>query len=127
MKKLLLLLLLAVPLFAFSTPAEAFSSKKIGCVIQDKLAAVATDAVVNKLQCENRFAVNTDMVKLVSNLGLCKTGVIADVVCPPLVSAVVDKLNLAVPGEWGCSATSAKLLVGAALTELCRKIPVSDT
>lgn len=103
------------------------SSMKPGCLIQDKLSAVATDVVVSKLQCKNAFAVKADMDELVKNIGLCKTGPIADSLCPMVADQVVDKLTSAVlPAEWMCSAADAKDLVKGALLSACKQIPVSQ-
>lgn len=103
------------------------SSLKPGCLIQDKLSAVATDVIVSKLQCANSFAVKIDMDALVKGMGLCKTGQIADLVCPSLVESVVNKLaSAAIPQEWGCTATDAKALVKDTLLGVCKQIPVSQ-
>lgn len=118
----LVILALIIPLLFSSC-----TSLKPGCVIQDKLAVVATDVIVSKLQCANSFAVKNDMDALVKNLGLCKTGQLADIMCPLLVDSVVNKLaSSAIPAEWGCTATDAKVLVKDALTSACKLIPVSE-
>lgn len=103
------------------------TSLKPGCIIKDKLSAIATDVIVSKLQCSNSFAVKLDMDKLVEGIGLCKTGQIADLVCPSLVDSVVNKIAAAaLPEEWKCSAQDAKALVKDALLSACRQIPVSE-
>jgi hypothetical protein len=113
---------------------SACSSLKPGCLIEPKLAALASDVVASKLQCENKFAVQMDVTDLVKGIGLCKlvkdapkpTGPIADAVCPLAVNEVVEKLaSVAVPAEWKCSLTDVKGVVKPALTELCKKLPVS--
>lgn len=103
------------------------TSLKPGCIIQDKLSALSTDVVASKLQCANKFAVKADMDKIVAGIGMCKTGPIADAVCPMLVGTVVDKLaSTAIPAEWQCTATDAKALVKGALSDACKLIPVSQ-
>lgn len=103
------------------------TSLKPGCIIQDKLAGIAADVVASKLQCANPAAVQADMKELVKGFGLCKTGPIADVVCPMLVDSVVNKVVVGViPASWNCSAMDAKALVKDALTSACKQIPVSQ-
>lgn len=103
---------------------------KPGCIIQDKMVDIASNAIVDKLQCMNRNAVAADMKNLVSGIGLCKqveTGVIADTICPVLSAAVVLKItNAAIPAEWGCLATDARARAIEALTSACKQLPVSQ-
>lgn len=114
-------------LLAFLLLLSGCTSLKPGCLIQDKLAGLSTDVVVSKLQCKNVFAVRADMDKIVAGIGMCKTGPIADAVCPMLVGTVVDKLaSSAIPAEWQCSALDAKALVKEALSDACKLIPVSQ-
>lgn len=125
MKKLIALL----PLLLL---AVSCSSLKPACILEDKLAALASDVVASKLQCENKFAVQLDVTAAVKSVGLCKespkpTGPIADAVCPLAVNSVVDKLvGFAVPAEWKCSLSDVKGLVKPVLTDLCKKLPVSQ-
>jgi hypothetical protein len=109
---------------------SAFKEKACD-LFEDKLGAVASDVVANKLQCENKAAVQFDIEKLIADIGVCKTvqptGPIADAVCPIAVNSVVDKLaSVAVPAHWKCSLSDVKGLVKPALTDLCKKIPVSE-
>lgn len=116
-----------VPLLLLSLVMTSCSSLKPGCLISDKLSSVATDVIVSKLECKSPFAVKADMDALVKGLGLCKTGQIADLVCPSLVDSVVDKVVAGVvPSTWQCSAVGAKDLVKDALTQACKAIPVSE-
>lgn len=106
---------------------SACTALKPGCIIQDKLSTVAVDVIVSKLECKNAFAVKMDIDALVKNLGMCKTGQIADIVCPSLVDSVVNKLvSAAIPAEWQCSAEGAKGLVREGLLAACKQIPVSE-
>lgn len=116
------------PLFlAIAFLMTSCTSFKPGCIISDKLAGVAANVITSKLQCANPQAVKADMDELVKGFGLCKTGPIADVVCPLLVDSVVNKVvNGVIPAAWACSATDAKALVRDALTLACKQIPVSE-
>jgi hypothetical protein len=99
---------------------------KPGCIIEDKVTALAADALVKGLECENAFAVHQDVKAGIDSLGLCKTGPIADVVCPHVSSAVVEKLALVVPAEWKCKAVNAKEKAKQLFTSACKLIPVSQ-
>lgn len=117
-----------ISLFLLALALASCTAFKPGCIIQNKMVDVATNVVTSKLECKNSAAVKADMEALVENLGLCKsaqTGTIADVLCPPVVSAVVTKVASVVPSAWDCSATAAKATLAAALTSACRQIPVS--
>jgi len=91
------------------------------------VADVATSVIVDKLQCRNSKEVLSSINGLLAPLGLCqqKTGAIADIACPMITKSVVDYLAAnAIPEKWGCSAANAKAVVGAALLEACKKVPV---
>lgn len=117
-------------LLALSLGLSACTSLKPGCIIEDKLTEVATNTITEKLQCVGKSAIQADMKALVGGLGMCKaqqTGMVADAVCPLLVSTVVMKLKtMAIPSEWQCSAVDAKVFLTEHLTNACKMIPVSD-
>lgn len=101
------------------------SSLKPGCILEDKGSALAADAIVKGLECENSFAVQLDVKSWVDVLGLCKTGPIADLVCPHAGEALVNKLATGIPAEWKCKATNAKAKAKELFVSACRLIPVS--
>lgn len=101
---------------------------KPGCFIQDQAVSISTQVVVEQLQCANPEAVQADLKKIISGIGLCKevqTGPIAETMCPGLSSEVVKFIaSKAIPSEWACSAQEAKDKLANALNDACKKIPV---
>lgn len=122
MKQLSVLFLLVFSLSLTSGCAAL----KPGCLISEKASAVATDAIVSALECDNMFAVKSDMDELFKeDLGLCKTGPIANAVCPMMSKTVLDFVaQNGIPRTWSCSASVLKERFGTLLTETCRKLPV---
>lgn len=118
-------LALLVPFLLFTS----CTSLKPGCIVQDKIAAVATDFLVTQLECSNSFAVKVDVDKKVSALGLCKqqTGDIANMMCPLVAGEIVEGVaGVVVPAGWGCKATKAKDVLKSGLEAVCKQIPVSQ-
>ncbi len=100
---------------------------KPGCIVKDRVAAAATSAIVEKLECANSFAVKTDVDRFIESLGICKsaTGPIADGFCPLACSSVVDFVaKNAIPKSWECSAKLVKADLYAFMLSKCKLIPV---
>jgi hypothetical protein len=101
------------------------ASLKPACIIKDKVVAAVTTGIVTKLECANSFAVKADVDRVIESLGVCKTGPIAEGLCPLACKTVVDALfTNVVPKEWACKSTAAKATVYAAALEKCLLIPV---
>jgi hypothetical protein len=105
-----------------------------GCLIENKVTDTGASFVSSTLECSNPDAVKADLVKVVEALapGLCKEnnvpkGPLADTFCPIVANATVDFVVLnGVPASWGCKSTNVRLLAKDKLTELCKRLPVSE-
>jgi hypothetical protein len=107
-----------------------------GCLVEDKVASVASDFVSSSLQCANPDAVKKSMLSIISAVvpTLCKNGKdgevpqgpIANTLCPIVADTVVNFVTAnGIPAEWGCSAVNASALAKSAFVSLCEKLPMS--
>jgi hypothetical protein len=101
-------------------------SFKPGCIIQDKVTQVATDAIVANLQCANPAAVKASMVSVLAPLNLCtpNTGPLGDLICPSVAGAAANLIGNAIPSQWQCTGAMAKAALSGALLQACKQIPV---
>lgn len=112
--------------FAFVVGTTGCIKQKIGCAIEKRAVDTITPALTEGLQCKKPENVRRDVTAVIKKAGLCKTGIIADLVCPPLTSWAASKLSEQIPADWECSAVDAKAKVQGILERACKLIPVEN-
>lgn len=122
MRKISLVVFTAV----FALGLTGCIKEKIGCAIEKRAIDTITPALSEGLQCQNPAAVRRDVTAVVKKAGLCKTGIIADMVCPPITAWASSKLTEQIPADWACQATDAKAKVQGILERACKLIPVEN-
>lgn len=113
----------------FLVPVIGCNSLSPGCIIEDKVVAAASSAIVTNLSCTNAAQITSDLEAVIAPLNLCKTptGSVANAFCPLVVSTVVNLAASKVPAAWGCSAVGSvgAASLDAALLTACEALPVS--
>ena len=101
------------------------------CDAQKNVSSKFAAAIGTSFGCKKTDVVEADLNKALEPLKLCEpkaaevgtTGVLADLVCPPMVKyAIGQGVNL-LPKEWECAGGTASDTLEVTLTDLCKKIP----
>jgi hypothetical protein len=121
MKKLLIVFLF--PLFLGCSSIK----EKAGCAVEEKAVDVTSAGIVTVLECKNAAAVRMDVKFYIDKAGLCKTGLIGDLVCPIAVDAVLKGIGSATPATWQCNPANPMSKLSQFLVPACKAaMPVNE-
>lgn len=99
--------------------------KKTGCSVAKRASEVVSAEVATQLGCKNVSAIEALIEQqLVEKIKVCEIGalgVIGEVVCPPLVSGLLNGAISQIPAEWECSGGPAKEGLKDILLNVCKK------
>lgn len=116
--KLVLMLLVAVGM----TGCDWF--KKTGCSLQQKAVTLVSAEVAAQFACKNVPAIEKVINEQLDKVHVCEIGalgVIGDVVCPPLISGLLNGALSQVPADWECSGGPVKDGLKELLVAQCKK------
>ena len=121
MKKYLFLVF--APLFLTACPWD----KTPLCEAQKNVADKFAGSVAGMFGCAKQDVIAADFNKALEPLKMCEAqatgGVLADLVCPPMVKYVVSQGLNVLPATWECKGGTATDALEAKLTTLCKSVP----
>jgi hypothetical protein len=102
----------------------------IGCDVEKAISGGLAGKTAQLLNCRNVANIQRDVNLALSHFNVCtlpavehKTGVIANVVCPPLANVATAYVGSKIPADWECDPSSASQTVTMALTTACELLP----
>lgn len=104
------------------------SSTPVTCDTASKYSDQVATYVAPLLGCTGVAAISADITAQLQKDNLCsaataKTGPVASIVCPPVVSFIVGYGAGKLPAAWQCTGGAAATWTAQTLTEACDKIP----
>lgn len=121
MKKYLILAL--APFFLTACPWD----KAPLCEAQKNVADKFASSVSGMFGCAKQDVIAADFNKALGPLKMCEAqsqgGILADIVCPPMVKYAVSQGLNVLPKEWECTGGTATDMLEDKLTTLCKSVP----
>jgi hypothetical protein len=112
------LILLTLPLFIGCTKSSP------ACTIQQTIESGIASTIASELSCVHPDAIKATLDVQFAKLNLCKDQIIGEVVCGPIVDALMSGALSTLPKEWGCTGGSAGDGLKAKLLAVCKaKLP----
>lgn len=93
------------------------------CEVGKTVTGVVADQIATQLSCKNKVAIEASLNQKLVDLKLCApaaSSVIGEIICPSLVSSVVNQIAIKIPAEWQCSGGTVKDDLKNYLLAACR-------
>lgn len=106
----------------------------VACSLEGSVESLVSAAIGSQLACSNLTAVQADVAAQVSKLNVCTAatpapaltggklkGPVGDVVCAPVVAALMGGALSKIPAAWGCTGGAVSAQAQAAILAACQK------
>lgn len=100
------------------------TSKDPVCDVAKKVSTVVASEVATLLECKNKSAIEATIVGVLKDNKVCDataTSVIGELLCPTVVTGLMNGALKQIPAEWGCTGGALKDTAKDKLVELCKK------
>lgn len=95
------------------------------CTVAKTISSHVASEIATQLSCSNVDAIKATLDQKLVDLkvcGLAAESIIGEVICPPLIEALLTGALANVPAAWGCSGGPAKEGLKDLLLVACKKI-----
>lgn len=100
--------------------------------LESSVESLVSATIGSQLSCSNLTAVQADVAAQVSKLKICPSatpalgagklkGPVGDVVCAPVVTALMGGVLSKIPATWGCTGGAISTQAQAAILAACQK------